>query len=190
VEDNQGVKTLVLMLLLTPSVWAVSPEARSAKAKLDLIMDLKARRGSTIVFTARELSELAKVEVPRVVPDGFREPRVVMGSGNADGYALIDFKKLRHAQGAAPSWLDNLIEGERPVLVSIDLQSAKGWCTVTLKRLEISKIAATGKVLEVLVKSFFMTLFPNAKVNEPFELEFNIDRLEIRPAGLYVTIKK
>lgn len=153
-------------------------------------MDYKARRGSVIPFTAPELEELGRAEIPRVVPDGFREPSISLGTGTATGTALIDFKRLRHAQGAAPSWLDNLIDGERPVRVDISMTSAKGWCTVKLDRLEISKVSATGRVLEVLVKAFFLSLLPDAKINEPFQLKYNIDHLELKPTGLFVTIKK
>ncbi len=188
-NDNQSVK-IWAVLLAGVAVWAASPEARSGKAKLDLIMDEKTRRGQVIVFSQRELEGLGVVEIPRAVPDGFREPRVVLGNGWAVGTALIDFKKLRHAQGAAPSWIDNLIEGERPVKVEIEVTSANGWCTVYLKRLEISKVVATGRVLEVLVKAFFLSLYPNAKINEPFELEYNIDHFDLKPSGLYVFIKK
>jgi len=136
------------------------------------------------------MEEWAKIEIPDAVPEGFRAPRVELGTGNANGYALIDFKKLRHARGAAPSWLDNLIDGERPIKVSVSLESSKGWCTVRLNRLEISSIAATGKVLEILVKTSFLSLYPNAKINEPFELDYRIDHIQVKPTGLYVTIKK
>ena len=182
---------VVVLLIFTvgPSL-ALTPEARSAKAKLALIMSNKARPGSTIIFTTRELEEWAKVEIPTVVPDGFRQPRVVLATGTADGYALVDFKKLRHASGAAPSWLDNLIDGERPIKISIALSSAKGWCTVYLKRVEISRVAATGRVLDVLLKTFFLSLYPNASINEPFELDYRIDHLAIHPTGLYVIIKR
>ena len=184
------IRLILSGILCAGACLALTPEAKSAKAKLALIMQNKARRGSTIVFTAREMEEWAKVEVPEVVPDGFRQPRVELGTGAANGYALLDFKRLRHAQGGAPSWLDNLIDGERPVKVSITLESAKGWCTVRLTRLEISKVAATGRVLDLLVKTFFLSLYPNAKINEPFELDYRIDRLEIKPSGLHVTIKR
>jgi hypothetical protein len=183
-------RRFALLLLAARRAPALTPEARSAKAKLKLIMDYRARRGSTIVYSARELEEWAKVEIPDIVPEGFRQPRAVLGQGAGEGHALIDFKKLRHASGAAPSWLDNLIQGERPVKVSVALTSANGYCTVYLKRLEISKVAASGRVLDILVKTFFLSLYPNAHINEPFKLSYNIDRIEIRPNGLYVTIKK
>ena len=59
-----------------------------------------------------------------------------------------------------------------------------------LTRLEISGIAVTGAPLDFLVNQFFLQMFPDAKVNQPFDLRDNIERIEIRPDGVRVTMKK
>ena len=59
-----------------------------------------------------------------------------------------------------------------------------------MTRLEISGIAVTGAPLDFLVNQFFLKMFPDAKVNQPFELRDNIDRIELRPDGVRITIKK
>jgi hypothetical protein len=41
-----------------------------------------------------------------------------------------------------------------------------------------------------MVKTFFLPLYPNAHINETFEIGYNIDRIDIRPSGVRVTIKK
>jgi len=74
--------------------------------------------------------------------------------------------------------------------VSVQLESARGRATAKLTRLEISGIAVTGAPLDFLVNQFFLKLFPDAKVNQPFDLRDNIDRIELRPDGVRVTIKK
>ena len=51
-------------------------------------------------------------------------------------------------------------------------------------------VAVTGAPLDFLVNEFFLHLFPDAKVNQPFELHDNIERIELRPDGVRVTIKK
>jgi hypothetical protein len=61
---------------------------------------------------------------------------------------------------------------------------------VHLVRVEISGIAASGVVLDLLVSTFFRPLFPDAKIDQPFELGDNIDRIDIRPSGVRVSIKK
>ncbi|MGA3203187.1 MAG: hypothetical protein ABSF12_11915, partial [Bryobacteraceae bacterium] len=96
-----------------------------------------------------------------------------------------------HAQGKASGWfMERLIEGERPVTISIHLESGGGFCTVDLTRVEVSGVAATGSVLDFLVKTFFMPLYPTAHIGEKFEIGYNIDRMDIRPTGVRVAMKK
>ena len=98
---------------------------------------------------------------------------------------------MRQAQGQTPGWLmSRMLEGERPLLMSIRLRSSGGRCTVDLTRVEISGVAAQGSVLDFLIRTFFLPLYPNAKIGEPFALGFNIDRVEIHPAGVVVRIGK
>jgi hypothetical protein len=122
---------------------------------------------------------------------GIRDPAVQLGAGTASGSAFIDFLKMRQGEGLATnSLIAKLIEGERPLKVSIQLESAHGRATARLTRLEISGIAVTGAPLDFLVNEFFLHMFPDAKVNTPFELNNNIERIELRPDGVRVTMKK
>ena len=59
-----------------------------------------------------------------------------------------------------------------------------------MTRVEISGIAVTGAALDFLVNQFFLQLFPDAKVNQPFELHDNIERIDIQPDGVRVTMRK
>ena len=59
-----------------------------------------------------------------------------------------------------------------------------------LTRVELSGVSMEGASLDFLVKDLFMPLYPDAKIGEPFDLEYNIDHLQIRPDGLRITIKK
>jgi hypothetical protein len=61
---------------------------------------------------------------------------------------------------------------------------------VDLTRVEVSGVAATGSVLDFLVKTFFMPLYPTAHIGEKFEIGYNIDRMDIRPTGVRVAMKK
>jgi hypothetical protein len=163
----------------------------SAQRKLDLIESQRAKRGSSIVFSPAEINAWARVKVPETVPEGIREPRVELGSGSVTGYALCDFLKMRHARGDTTNWLiAKLIQGERPVKVAVQVRSTNGRCTVDLTRVEISSIVVRDAVLDFLIKTFFLPLYPDAKINEPFELGYNIDRVDVQPAGIRVTMKR
>ena len=129
----------------------------------------------------------ARGRVPQMYP-GIRDPGVTLGLGTASGFANIDFLKMR--QGPTNPLLAKLIEGERPLKVSVQLDSADGRATAKLTRLEISGIAVTGAPLDFLVNQFFLKMFPDAKVDQPFELRDNIDSIELRPDGVRVTMKK
>lgn len=184
-------RLLTFALLSAPVLMAGDPSLDSALAKLQTIEDGHARRGSVIVFSVQEINAWARFMVPQIVPEGIRNQKVTLGTDSGSAYALMDFLKMRHANGKATSWMmTRMIEGERPVTLAIRLQSGGGQCIVDLTRLEISGVAATGSVLDFLIKTFFMPLYPNAKIGEKFEIGYNIDRIDVRPVGVRITMKR
>src|SRR5580658_11296266 len=124
---------LALTILFVPVLIAGDQYFQSAEAKLDTIEGGKAKRGSIIVFSLQEINSWARYKVPEIVPQGIRDQRVTLANDSGTAYALMDFLKMRHAQGKDPGWLiSHLIEGERPVTISIHLQSGGGQATVDL----------------------------------------------------------
>jgi hypothetical protein len=183
-------RLLTLAIAFLPAVSAADAYLASAQAKLELIEGSKAKRGSVIFFSLQEINSWAKYMVPTIVPEGIRNQRVTLATDSGTAYALMDFMKMRHAQGKTAGWMERLLQGERPVTIAIRMQSGAGRCKVELTRVEISGVAATGSVLDFMVKTFFLPLYPNAHINETFEIGYNIDRMDIGPAGVRVTIKK
>ncbi|HVO98126.1 MAG TPA: hypothetical protein VMT15_08670 [Bryobacteraceae bacterium] len=184
-------RLLIWAMLGAPALTAGDAYVRSALAKLHRIEDGKVKPGSVVFFSLQEINSWALYMVPQIVPEGIRDQRVTLGTDVGTAYALMDFLKMRHAQGKATGWImERLIEGERPVTISIRLQSGGGRCLVNLTRVEISGVSATGSVLDFLIKTFFMPLYPTAHINEAFEIGYNIDRIELRPSGVRVTMKK
>jgi hypothetical protein len=51
-------------------------------------------------------------------------------------------------------------------------------------------VAIDGSILDFLIKHFIEPRYPDIKINEPFDLDFNIDRIEIQPASVRIMIKK
>ena len=177
---------LLILAVLSP-LFAANPVLDRIDLKLNLIDSGRARRGSVIVFTPAEMNAWARSRVPQMY-QGISDPSIQLGMGTATGSAMIDLLKMR--QGPTNPLIAKLIEGERPLKVSVQLDSSGGRATAKLTRLEISGIAVTGAPLDFLVNQFFLKMFPDAKVNQPFELRDNIDRIELRPDGVRVTIKK
>jgi hypothetical protein len=180
----------LLALAAVLPLRAADPAFTRAGNKLERIETGHARPGSVIVFTPAEMNAWARGRVPQLY-QGIRDPSVQLGAGTGTGSAFIDFLKMRQGEGLATnSLVAKLIQGERPLKVSIQLESSHGRATARLTRLEISGVAVTGAALDFLVNEFFLHLFPDAKVNQPFELHNNIERIELRPDGVRVTMRK
>ena len=170
---------------------AGNPDHDRVERKLTAIEEHRVPRGSVVTFTAREINAWVAVEAPKAVPEGLRQPHVELGEGTATGSALVDFQKMQQAKGQNMSWLMNkLLQGERPVSVTVEIRSADGQATVFLRSVQISGLDVSGGVLEFLVKTFFMPLYPDARIDQPFELDYNIERMEVHPDRVLVKIKK
>jgi len=170
---------------------AADPLADRVTRALDLIESGKAKPGAVFRFSAEELNAWARVKAPMAVPEGFRRPHLELNYGSANGYALVDFLKLRHSAGVETNWLvGKLIQGEKSVKVSAGIQSSNGRATVHLTRVEIGGLAVSGAPLDFLIRTFFLPLYPDAKIDEPFELGDGVDRIEVTPTEARVFMKK
>jgi hypothetical protein len=170
---------------------AADPQAARVSHRIEIIENGKAKAGTVYTFTAAELNAWVRVKAPTVVPQGLREPRLELGSGSATGYALVDFIKMRQGAGEETNWLvTKLIQGEKRVKVVARIESAKGRATVTLQRVEIGGLVVSGSTLDFLIHTFFTPLYPNAKIDEPFELADRIDHIEVTSAAARVYIRK
>jgi hypothetical protein len=183
--------TIIGSMTIAPSFGAADPLAVSVSKKLDLIESGQAKPGSVFRFTSAELNAWVRVKAPTVVHDGFRQPRVVLGDGEASATALIDFLKVRHAGGVETNWLvAKLIQGEKLVKARAGIRSAHGQATVHVLSVEIGGLAVTGAPLDFLVQNFLLPFYPDAKIDEPFKLAGNVDRIVVTPAEALVYIRK
>lgn len=180
----------LLFFALTASVlFAADPLAASAQKKLDSISDRKLKRGAVVTLSPREINAWIHEKAVRAFPEGIRNEHIVLGPGTTDGDALVDLTKFSKSNSVNPL-IARLIEGERPLKVSIRVESANRRATVFLTRVELSGVAIDGSILDFLIKHFIQPRYPDIKINEPFDLDYNIDRIEIQPSGVRVVIKK
>lgn len=180
---------LAVLLLFLPLLSSFTSDYESAKRKFDLIEKEELKPGSRVSLSASELNAYVQHELSSVVPQGVRNPKLELGTGSASGSAMIDFLKVRQAQGKAPGWLmSKLLEGEKEVRVVARIQSASGRATVDVDRVEVSGIPIEGRMLDFLIKNYLIPTFPTAKVGEPFDLGYRIDKLEINPSSVRIVI--
>jgi hypothetical protein len=161
-------------------------EYTSAKRKFDQIEAEKLRPGSRVTLTPQELDAWVAHEAP----EGVRNPHVVLATpGIATGNALIDFGKVRRAQGHPPGWLmSKLLDGERPVSVTARIRSGGGQATVDVQRVAISGIEVDGQMLDFLIRNFLLQLYPDAAVGRPFDLGHRIEKVDVARGSVGVVI--
>jgi len=182
---------LVISMTITGSLRGADPVAIGVSRKLDLIQSGQAKPGSVFRFTTAELNAWVRAKVPTIVPDGFRQPRLVLGNGEATASALIDFLKVRNASGIQTNFLvAKLIQGEKLVTARASIQSAHGEATVHLLRVEVGGLAVTGAPLDFLVQNFLLPFYPDATIDQPFALADNVDRIEVTPAEARVYMRR
>jgi hypothetical protein len=163
----------------------------SAQRKFDLIENDRLRPGSKVTLSQREINAYVEQEAPQVVPQGLREPKLELGAGMATGSAVVDFLKLRSAQGKPPGWLmRQLLQGEHPVTVTAQIESGGGRATVNVQRVEVSGVVIEGRMLDYLIQNYVLPYYPEAKVGEPFEMSHRIDRIDIQPTRVDVILKR
>jgi hypothetical protein len=168
---------------------AVDPLYESAKRKIELVQEDKAKPGSRVWLSLAELNAYGKNAALTAAPQGLRNPRLELGNGAAAGSALIDFLKVRQIKGPAPNALVAwFLSGERPVRAEARIESGHGRATVRLQKVTVSWLTAQGAVLDFLIENFLLPFYPQAKIGTPFDLKHNVDRFEISPAGVNVVI--
>lgn len=173
------------ILLAAAGIAIAFDDYVSARQKFQQIESGRLRSGSRVTLTPRELDAWAAREAPA----GVRNPRLQLQSGMATGTALVDFGKVRRAQGRPPGWLmSKLLDGERPVSVTARVRSGNGQAVVDVERVEISGIAIDGGTLDFLIQNVLLPLYPDAAVGRPFQLGHRIDRLEVQPGAVGVVI--
>ena len=184
-------KRLALVLsLCLPLVYGSYAEYLSARQKFKLIESDRLRPGSRVALTAAELNSWVRQEIAESFPSGVREPHLALRNGAATGSALIDFGKVRRAQGNPPGWLmSKFLDGERPVEVFARIRSGGGHATVDVESVKVSGVVIEGRVLDFLIHNYLLSNYPDAKVGEAFELSHGIDRLDVKPAAVDVVIR-
>jgi len=182
---------LFCFAVLALALHAEDPGAARVRAKLDLISDEVARPASTVVFPPADVNAWVREELAKSVPMGIRDSLVTFGTDTLELSAIIDIRKIAEKDGKQlNSMVAKLLEGERPVHMSLRTESAGGRLTVFVTSVEISGLPVSGIVLDLLVRAVLHPLFPKAKVDEAFDLQYRMERLSVLPSGIQVLIKQ
>ena len=179
------------MLACAAVALAAAPAVTGARAKFHALAIGAYPRGSRVPITMRELNDYLAAEIPVMIGPGVRHVRIETATGNiVRGTADIDFLKVRQAQGEKPGWLlSQILDGERPVAITVRLTSAHGTARVDVLKVEISGAVAEGKTLDFLISHFVVPTFPDIKIGKTFIMAYNIDQIEIQPNQAVVVLR-
>jgi hypothetical protein len=183
---NKSMKRACLLLVLATGSGLTYDFYSSARQKVDLIESGRLQAGARVDLSSGELNAFAG----REAPVGIRNPKLELTEPDTvTGTALVDFGKLRRAQGYQPGWLmSKLLDGERSVRVIARVRSGGGQVTVDVKSAEISGLEIDGRTLDFVIRNFVLPFYPEAMVGRPVAMGFRIDRLQMAPAGVAVLI--
>jgi hypothetical protein len=181
----------VAVFALAAVAAASVADSQSAFRKLGAIETGAVRPGSKVSFSRPEIDAWLHDEQKARVPQGVNNLRLDLDNNRATCYANIDFLKLHQgAGGGDPGWLmKNLFAGDRPVVVTARFSSANGRARVDVERVEISGVPIQGAALDFVIANYVRPTFPDVKVNEPFALEYGVDRFTVGPPGVTVFMR-
>jgi hypothetical protein len=166
-----------------------SPDYDSADAKIQQIVEEQVPRGTTLRFSVAEVNAYVREEAEAELGDGLKNIDLRLGHDTITWRSLIDFAKLPELESLSSNWLlGRLLAGERPVTVEARLISGGGTVTVEVDSVEISGTRFEGDTLELLVDQLMRIIGPDIKAGEPYELDHNIERIDVRPEGVAVKI--
>jgi hypothetical protein len=83
-----------------------------------------------------------------------------------------------------------LLQGEHELAVTAHVRSQGGTATVDLQKVEVAGVPISGSALDFLIQNYLRPNYPDAKIGRPFELKYNMDRIEVAPGTAYVYMKK
>jgi hypothetical protein len=186
-----GMRYLWAFLLAAGLVSAQVPDPGflAARKKLSSITQDAVVPGSAVRFSRQEVNSYILAMLPRYVPAGIRDPVVNLATGQVTGSAQVNFIALAKSLGSNPNRiLENLVDGEYPVSVTIDVTSNNGQVRVDLKRVTISGHTIEGAPLDFLVRNVFLARFPEARIGQAFELDHGIRQIDVQPRNVRVWV--
>ncbi len=188
-QDMNERRLLALGLLLSLLLAGSYSDYVAVRQKFAAIESDKLKPGSRVSLTRAELNAYVQQDLARRFPDGVRNLALDLAKGAAVGSALVDFNRVRRAQGKDPGWFwSRVLNGERPVRVTARVASQNGSATVDVQEVEISGMTLDGPVLDYLVSNYLLPNYPGAKVGQAFELGHHIERLDVQPGVVHVLI--
>jgi hypothetical protein len=178
---------VLITAVLTTQAAAPTRSKISADRKVAAIQKNHWPANGAIAFSVPELIALGMEQANVNLPGVLSKPELQLAKGAATATALVNFDKLEQMRGQdepSSDWLvSKMLNGQRKVTVSGDLTSGGGKMTVHPTRVSIAGVEVSGSALDMLIKTFVTSRYPNAVIDKPFVLPNHISRVDVDPAA-------
>ena len=161
--------------------------AESAAAKIRLIEESSVSGHSfgTLRFSEEELNSYLHYEMESEFPPGVSKPRLKFQPGRTQGWAEIDFDKLKNASKNQPnSIMDYFLRGVHTLGVEGTLSGSGGTGQFHLETVSVDGFTMPRVVVDYLIEHYLKTRYPEVAIDRPFALPFPIDKLTVEMGSL------
>jgi len=147
----------------------------------------KGRFSKTWEFSQKEMDSYLRYELAESFPKGLRDVRIkfLPDSVSADAFVNID-EMQADSHPAKNPFLSALLAGEHrlEVLGKLNAQNKQGTYEILGLRLDQKEIPKA--LVDLLVSKLVVPKYPSAKPNTPFELPYEITRIDIQQGKMTV----
>ncbi len=178
---------LILLLLL-----ALGPPGllEMGQIKLNQIESGHLPAGAAVVFSAAELEAVARQEAADYGKGSIRRVQLNLWAGHAGITAQVDLVRLAQMRGRPMHpLLARMLSGERQISAVLRLETVRGNALVNLERLEVDGNVLEGRPLDLLIHQFVTNEFPDARLDQWFAMEYNIDTITLWRGQAVVTLR-
>ncbi len=176
-----------ILIAAASVVWGQASVHRSIEQTFAIISEDRAPLGARFHITAAELTAYAHAQAEELAPGAVTGETVTISPEHAEATGSVNFLRLRGTERSG-SFLDQLLDGERPVTVRVRIQSAGGRARVDVESAQISGVPIEGPAVNFLLREFVLPSFPDARLGEWFKLSHHIDHFTLKAGSADIQI--
>jgi len=183
-------------LLAVSSTSAVEPEpslsreaAGSAAIKFHQIQEgsLPGHSLGLVRISETEANSYLRYEMASDLPPGVSKARVRFQPGRPQGFAEVNFDKIKEASKTPPNYLvDYILRGVHTVGVDGTLYGSGGSGQFHLESVTLDGMAMPRVVVDYLIDHYLKAHYPDISVDRPFPLPYSIDKVSVEAGALIV----
>jgi hypothetical protein len=158
-----------------------------SKKLAELASPRKDRSSTTVEFSQKEVDSYLHYELSQFFPKGLHDVRIKLLQDSLSANARINFDQLQSGENSVKnSLLGVLLQGEHSleVLGKLSAQNKQGSYEILALRLDQREVPKP--LVDLLIAKLVVPKYPNAKPNTPFDLPYEITRIDINEGKVVV----